>query len=129
MHKEHYIRNKYLLILIYLSFIAFVLYVIIISIKGYSQEKDELEIIYHDSFNGKIIRSEKSTRGFQYFDVLDNETGRIDSFFLHADYFFEENNIKINDSVSKMPESRVITFFKETNGKYVKCCDYELEEL
>lgn len=110
-----------------LVFIGWIIYVIRISVQGYINENNELEEIYRKSLSGKIIRSAESTRSYQYFDVKNNATGEVDSLYLHASYFFNENKMQINDSVSKTSNSKILTFYKKIDGKYVKCCDYELE--
>lgn len=91
------------------------------------ESKANLKRIVGEEVNGIIQESEENNRGFKSFTIRDNHTKSKRKLNLHITWFYEENNIQVNDSVSKTANSKIITFYKLKNGVYEECCEYEIE--
>ncbi len=118
--------TKYSVVLITI-FLVFIIFGIIYFTHNYFVYQSELNKIKSKSINGIIVSSRKSGRGMQFFSVRESQTGVIVEYYLHSSYFFEMNNIRVNDSIRKPADSKVMSFYKLTNGVYENCCSYEIE--
>ncbi len=75
---------------------------------------------------GRISYSKKGTRGFHILEISDRLSNSTLKYNLPKSWFFKENNILNEDSVSKKSNTPVMTIYKLKNGIYEKCCDYEI---
>ncbi len=88
-------------------------------------ENDEkLKALSARELHGVVIKSQKKTRGLHYIEFRAGDTTL--QYILTPSWFFEDNAINANDSVSKVANSGTMTFYKLKNGVYNKCCDYEI---
>lgn len=88
---------------------------------------DEMTLEFTNKrIKGIIVKSNEKNRGFHFLEIKEKSTNSRFHYSLPKSWFFIENNIQVGDSVSKEAKSNVMTFFKYKNGKFIKCCDYEI---
>lgn len=76
--------------------------------------------------NGTITFSSEKGRGFYLLEINDKVSDTDLKFSVPKSWFFKENNIQVGDSVSKEANSKKMTFFKNSDGSFEKCCEYEI---
>lgn len=126
MKETKNLPNKYNYILIIGFSIFFMMLIIYFTINRLKYE-DELAAIHKLKINGLITESKDERRGFYFIRIKDNISKTNLDYSLPSSWFFINNKIQISDSVYKDANSKVMTFYKYTNGQYKKCCDYEID--
>jgi len=95
--------------------------------KQISDYELELKTLKSKEINGIILDNGHPNRGYSNFTVNDAISNSKLFYTLAITWFYEENNIQVNDSVSKTANSKIITFYKLKNSVYEECCEYEIE--
>ena len=80
----------------------------------FQQEQAFIEKEIH----GVIIKISDSQRGEYSLQIKESATGSLVQYSLSISDFLKENNIQINDSLSKGPNSHDVLFYKHQNGSY-----------
>jgi hypothetical protein len=112
--------NKYIVFgLALIGAISFTIWVIIPTIDAQKREDDLIK----REISGVLIKVKDLNRGSYSILIKENKTGTELEYDLHMSRFIKENNIQVNDSISKEGGSHTLNFFKKKNGIYEKCCD------
>jgi len=90
---------------------------------AYQKELKEIQL---KKFAGKII--ELNDRGGLCVITINDKVSNMD---LKCDLdaksgFFDENQIGVGDSLSKEANNSHLTFYKPYQGKFVKCCEFNI---
>jgi hypothetical protein len=100
-------------------FVSLVAYLIINTMEA---RKKEVEFINRE-MSGVLNGVKDLSRGTYTLIIRQHQTNRIFEYDLNIGKFIKENDIKVNDSLSKASNNGVITFYKKNGrGIYEKCC-------
>ncbi|MBS1508655.1 MAG: hypothetical protein JSS79_18615 [Bacteroidetes bacterium] len=79
----------------------------------------KLEADYESrAFHGRLVGLQYTGRD-QYVLTIKQDNGDTLSYPLHITWFIKENNIQVNDSLSKGSDTYAMRFYKKQNGVYV----------
>lgn len=115
---------RYNKVLLYVFFIAILCAVVFLRNK-YSEARAAENTIISMKIEGVIVYSKDISRGTQYFEIL-NRKDSIVKCTLHVSSFFKENNIGLNDSISKEGNSEIMLFYKYSSSGYRRCCECDI---
>jgi hypothetical protein len=113
-------------ILLTVLFSVIILGGIVYFTRNHFEYQNELYAITKKNINGIIVKSKTEDRGFHYIEINDVNTNSKLCYLLPQSWFFKENTIQINDSVSKSAGNMVMMFYNLKNGVYKKCCDFDI---
>ncbi len=92
------------------------------------KHKDNIEYrkeIGAKEINGKIILLKELSRGQIYIEIKTTDSIVIIT-GLPIAWEFKEYNIMVEDSMSKMPNNKIMIFYKANNGLYKEIFKYEI---
>jgi hypothetical protein len=94
--------------------------------KKATQHKEELKALFLRNIDGTIINLINEHRGSYYIEIkCSSDTVKQHS--LPLSWYIKEYDIQIGDRVLKNANSKIISFFKESNNKLEKICEFELD--
>ena len=88
-------------------------------VKGETQTRDFIE----REIGGILVGLDNSGKGEYNLTIRQHKTRQEIKYYLFLSPFIEENNIQVNDSISKVANGHTINFYKKQNGTYEKCCN------
>src|SRR5687767_8415090 len=107
--------NTYILTgLIAIGLIALFSWIIFSAIDRAEQEDDLIK----REISGILITVKDLQRGNYILRIKQHETGEELEYHLQISRFMKENNIQVNDSISKDANSHTLNFFKKKHGIY-----------
>ena len=78
--------------------------------------------------NGLLINVKNVNKGNYYIEIKDSKTKIVYPCDLPLASFVSENNIQLNDSISKEAKNDSLTFYRKVENKYQPCCIYEIND-
>lgn len=118
-------KNKMIFIPLILPLLAFLFWGVFFWKGEKKFDKMTLEFT-NKKINGIISKSNEKNRGFHLLEIYDKTNNSTLSYSLPKSWFFKENKIQVGDSVSKEANSKIMIFYKNKNGTFEKCCEYEI---
>ena len=120
MKEQIQISSKYIFVLVTI-FILIVITAFLFFRKNYLSHKKEIMELISKEIKGEISDLKNENRGSYYIKI---KNYKIHS--LPIAFEIEKYNIQVGDSVSKKANSNIMTFYKNNNGTFKKCCDYKI---
>lgn len=120
MKEQVQIPTKYIISLIVVLLIGVIIAFLYFR-KNYFHNKKETNALIRKEVSGQINMLENINRGSYNLKIGDY---KINS--LPIAYEVEKYNIQLGDSVRKEANSRIMIFYKNTNGSFEKYCEYEI---
>ena len=89
--------------------------------KSYLNHNKDMTVLVGKELKGRISDLKNQNRGSYYVEIKND---KIHS--LPIAFEIEKFNIQVGDSISKEAKSNIMTFYKNKNGTFIKCCDFEI---
>ena len=104
-------------------FAFFIVFVGVLLSKNHSRFVTQVKDFIGRDVDGIIVKMDNLHRGNYELRIYDSKADTTFEYDLRLGSFIEENGIQVNDSISKEPDSKMITFYKRLPAAtYEKCC-------
>jgi hypothetical protein len=113
-------RNSYIQIgLFAIGVISMLTWAIVSGVDRSNQENDLIK----REISGILVTVKDLQHGDYTIRIKQHNTGKEMEYYLQISRFIKENNIQVNDSISKEANSHTLNFYRKKDGIYEKYCD------
>jgi hypothetical protein len=106
-------------------FVVVVISAICYFTRNFIKHIEEVEVFVSKEVYGRLIDLRDQRRG-SYFLEIETKTEKVSINSLPISLEVKRFGIQVGDSVSKLPSSRVLFFYRLEDGVYVRYCELEI---